>query len=99
MLKCYKRHYSYMQNNKDYLLLSLLLHLMSTFIQKKKISYNFIDSLRFIAIISIVLEHNYLWPEPKSLFMFMRIQSTFHYAGFQMRNNCVQYMYSFRDWR
>ncbi|MCZ4223762.1 acyltransferase family protein [Pedobacter rhodius] len=38
---------------------------MSTSIQKEKINYDFIDSLRFIAIISIVLEHSYLWPEPK----------------------------------
>jgi hypothetical protein len=39
---------------------------MSTPIQKEeKLNYDFIDSLRFIAIITIVLEHSYIWPEPK----------------------------------
>ncbi|UKT63813.1 acyltransferase family protein [Pedobacter mucosus] len=38
---------------------------MPTTLQKEKINYDFIDSLRFIAIITIVLEHSYVWPEPK----------------------------------
>lgn len=35
---------------------------MSDTIQKQKVNYDFIDSLRFIAIITIVIEHSYLWP-------------------------------------
>lgn len=31
-------------------------------IQKPKVNYDFIDSLRFIAIITIVIEHSYFWP-------------------------------------
>ncbi|WP_316735287.1 acyltransferase [Pedobacter aquatilis] len=31
-------------------------------IMKDKINYDFIDSLRFIAIITIVIEHSYFWP-------------------------------------
>ncbi|WP_231491033.1 acyltransferase [Pedobacter sp. Leaf170] len=38
---------------------------MSDPIKKEKLNYDFIDSLRFIAIITIVLEHTYMWPEPK----------------------------------
>ncbi|MFC4212088.1 acyltransferase family protein [Pedobacter lithocola] len=34
-------------------------------IKKEKLNYDFVDSLRFIAIITIVLEHTYMWPEPK----------------------------------
>jgi len=29
---------------------------------KEKVNYDFIDSLRFIAIITIVIEHSYFWP-------------------------------------
>lgn len=35
---------------------------MSNIPAKKKINYDFIDSLRFIAIITIVIEHSYFWP-------------------------------------
>jgi len=35
---------------------------MHSAIQKEKINYDFIDSLRFIAIITIVIEHSYMWP-------------------------------------
>ncbi|MDN3587413.1 acyltransferase [Pedobacter aquatilis] len=33
--------------------------------KQERANYDFIDSLRFIAIITIVIEHTYMWPEPK----------------------------------
>jgi len=39
---------------------------MSADLKKEKANYDFIDSLRFIAIITIVIEHSYMWP--KSLY-------------------------------
>lgn len=38
---------------------------MNQQLTKAKNNYNFIDSLRFIAIITIVIEHSYLWPTSK----------------------------------
>lgn len=35
---------------------------MSKIAETEKLNYDFIDSLRFIAIITIVIEHSYMWP-------------------------------------
>ncbi|MFD2284775.1 hypothetical protein GJU39_12470 [Pedobacter petrophilus] len=55
-----KRIYNFKQRLQE--LITQKIKEMQSTIQKEKANYDFIDSLRFIAIITIVIEHSYMWP-------------------------------------